>query len=187
MKLLRAPTLRAFVPIVLLLAGVVGKDVIRPTTRLALRAPLSAFPESLGGFTVGSTGGLSDGERRVLRADDYIVRRYQDADGRRFSLFVAYYAELGSGSSIHSPRNCLPGSGWEPIGHDRIVVDTPYGPNAVNRYVVEHSTGARSLVFYWYQGRGRETASDRSITRLPGSQPRAAVSSGGRLLSSHHR
>ncbi len=104
-----------------------------------------------------------DDELQVLRADDFISRVYRDDEGEDVRLSVAYYGLQRSGTSVHSPRNCLPGSGWEPVEHSRMWISSPYGPGAVNRYLVEHESGASALVYYWYQGRGRLEASEYMV------------------------
>ena len=61
---------------------------------------------------------------RVVRALDptsYLSRTYRkgsnDAD-----LFIAFYAQQRAGESMHSPKHCLPGSGWEIWKHDSAPV-----------------------------------------------------------------
>ena len=65
---------------------------------------------------------------------------------------------------MHSPLNCLPGSGWEPVSHRMLDVTVPR-KNAeaatigVNRYVIRKGLD-RQLVLYWYQSHGRVVASE---------------------------
>lgn len=157
-----APGLAAVVPAALLLIGAGGKAAVQPARGLELRAPLSAFPERIGSHELASAEELTKGELRILRPDDHLLREYRGAAGG-FTLFVAWYGRQLGGSSIHSPRNCLPGAGWEPVAHDRVAVPTPYGEGRVNRYLVEHESGARALVYYWYQGRGRVAADEYAV------------------------
>ena len=153
----------ALLPALPLLLGWAGKAGLQPTRAMQLAEPLSGFPAQLGGYVMTDERTLSDAEVSILAPDNYLLRRYLDDDGRRWDLFVAFYGRQASGSSIHSPRNCLPGSGWEPVQHDRIVVESRLGSGSVNRYVVVHQSGARALVFYWYQGRGRIAASEYKV------------------------
>lgn len=150
-------------PAVLLLAGAGLRSGVQPTTSVPLRVPLEALPERLGPMELASRDSVSEAEARVLRADETVLRTYRTDAGREVWLFAAYYGKQLSGSTIHSPRNCLPGSGWQPVRHERRVFDTPYGPGAVNRYVIEHETGSRALVYYWYQGRGRVAANEYRV------------------------
>ena len=150
-------------PAVVLAAGVLGRVTIRPDRAFSTIVPLAAFPDQIAEFEQQEDETLSSAELRVLHADDYLLRTYRDAAGTDMTLFVAFYGQQTSGASIHSPRNCLPGSGWEPLRHDRIDTPTAYGSSQVNRYLVEHASGARALVYYWYQGRGRVIANEYTV------------------------
>lgn len=155
--------LAAVAPALVLLLGVGGTSAVQPAGHLTLRAPLEEFPDRVGGYAAAGDERLSRAELRVLRPDDYLLRKYRGVGGGEMSLFVSFYGRQLSGATIHSPRNCLPGSGWKPLEHSRVPVATPYGDGSVNRYVVEHESGARALVFYWYQGRGRVAASEYAV------------------------
>ena len=50
----------------------------------------------------------------VLRADDTLNRIYRLRAASSY-LFIAYFKTQRYGQSPHSPKNCLPGSGWEPV------------------------------------------------------------------------
>ena len=71
-----------------------------------------------------------------------------------YSIFVSYYDEQRQGKSIHSPKNCLPGAGWEPVESKAVVLETTAGPVTVNRWLLVRE-GKSAIVYYWYQGRGR--------------------------------
>jgi EpsI family protein len=76
------------------------------------------------------------------------------------NLFIAFFPSQRSGDTLHSPRNCLPGSGWTPVESARLAVQL-HNDSAIliNRYVVAKGTD-RVLVLYWYQAHGRVTASE---------------------------
>ncbi|HET9065624.1 MAG TPA: EpsI family protein [Gemmatimonadales bacterium] len=99
-------------------------------------------------------------EERVAGYSDYIVHEFKIPDGRTLNIYVGYYDEQRQGKTIHSPRNCLPGNGWEPIS--RRVVDVPstrFGSVGINRYELVREQ-ERAIVFYWYQGRGRVASNE---------------------------
>jgi EpsI family protein len=124
-----------------------------------LRESLSAFPLQLEQWH-GRNGRSFDAETlRVLGADDYVNRIYEHATHGVVGLYVGYYGAQTQGDAIHSPQNCLPGSGWVPVSHTRPTLQTPDGDFAVNRYIVE-KRGDRQLVLYWFEGRGRRVASE---------------------------
>jgi EpsI family protein len=77
------------------------------------------------------------------------------------SLFIAYFETQRTGKTPHSPKNCLPGTGWVPMQSGMIDISVPGQPNPirVNRYVVARGTN-QSLVLYWYQARDHVIASE---------------------------
>lgn len=96
---------------------------------------------------------------RVLQADRYLLRSY-DSRGVPADVFVAFYASQQSGHTIHSPLNCMPGTGWTWSSRNRENIQTIDGKTiTVNRNIATHN-GENLLVYYWYQSRGRVTASD---------------------------
>jgi EpsI family protein len=102
---------------------------------------------------------LDRGTLDVLRADDYLNRTYARG-ATSAELFVAYYATQRQGDTMHSPMNCLPAAGWQPLATGRVQVDvgSPV-PIEVNRYVIQKGLDQR-LVLYWYQAHGRTIASE---------------------------
>lgn len=96
----------------------------------------------------------------VLRTSDYVMRDYVLSGGRGANLYVGYYASQRAGSTYHSPQNCLPGSGWEMKEPETVEIKTPSGASFMaNRYIVQNGD-YREVLIYWYQGRGRATASE---------------------------
>ncbi len=125
------------------------------------RAPLSEFPSQIGEWKMVGSSSLTDDVAGVLKADDYLLRRYSDGKGHAVDFFIAYYKAQRAGESMHSPKNCLPGSGWAPVINDTAVLenDRQGKPVRVNRYVIEKD-GDRALAVYWYQANGRIIASE---------------------------
>lgn len=108
----------------------------------------------------GSTEPLAPGVREVLGDGHFLSRLYTSPLEQPVDLFIAYYASQRSGDTIHSPKNCLPGSGWTPLESDRVWIAVgPDQPIRVNRYVVAQGM-ERQLVMYWYQAHGRVTPSE---------------------------
>ena len=67
------------------------------------------------------------------------------------------------GDAVHSPLNCLPGAGWQPVSKAALPVPVQLRGGTttieVNRYVIEKGID-RQLVLYWYQSHGRVIASE---------------------------
>jgi EpsI family protein len=123
-----------------------------------LARPLASIPTQIDGW-IGAPGPeLPEDIQGVLKASNVLSRFYQRGD-RAIDLFIAFYAEQRAGESMHSPKVCLPGSGWEigGYGSERVAVgDQSY---TINRYVVEKGL-ERLTVLYWYQSRSGIVASE---------------------------
>jgi EpsI family protein len=125
-----------------------------------LPAPLATFPAVLGHWHEVQEGVIDQDTRDVLKADDLMSRVYADA-GARPELFIAYFKTQRQGQSPHSPKNCLPGSGWQTVPEETGRVDVPVagGSIHINQYVVSKGE-AQSVVYYWYQSQGRVIADE---------------------------
>jgi EpsI family protein len=125
------------------------------------RRALKDFPSQLGSWRqIGADTRFDDETEKILRADDYLSRNFE-SNGRQGSFYVGYYATQRNGATYHSPLNCLPGSGWA-MGEGTRIAITPQGAGLAfeaNRFVVQNGK-ERALMIYWYQGRGRTTASE---------------------------
>jgi EpsI family protein len=135
--------------------GVRGAGTEQPVTR----ASLATFPRTIGSWTAAGDVPLTDDVVRVLGVDDYVSRTYTSASGEPANLYVGYYASQRQGDTIHSPQNCLPGAGWQPVESARTSLDVEGATLPINRYVIERGL-ERQVVLYWYQGRGRVVANE---------------------------
>jgi EpsI family protein len=148
-----------WLPSGVLLLGALCTVWADPQQSLSLRAPLTtALPIDFGAYT-SRTILMSDAERRATGVSDYLLREYRTGVTPAFTLYVGYYARQTRGTTIHSPKNCLPGSGWEPLASATAELATGAGSVTVNRYVLQRGA-ARVLVLYWYEGRGRVSANE---------------------------
>ena len=123
-----------------------------------LAAPLSTILSNLDGYQVVEQQ-VSAEERKVAGMSNYVARIYSRDSAVAFTTYVGYYDRQTQGRTIHSPRNCLPGAGWEVLTAGTKVVNV----NGAN-YVLNHNAlkngRATALVYYWYQGRGRLVANE---------------------------
>jgi EpsI family protein len=122
---------------------------------------LDGFPKEIGEWRMIQQGVIEQEIKDVLRADDYITREYAASPDKAANLFVAFFKSQRAGQTPHSPKNCLPGSGWVWNIADTIPVTVPgrAAPIEINRYLVSKGE-SRSMVLYWYQSRDRVVASE---------------------------
>jgi EpsI family protein len=132
--------------------------------RVPTGPPLERFPARLESWQEVENYPVEQEIRDQLKADDLLNRVYKSPSSRAgVDLFVAYFKTQRTGQSPHSPKNCLPGSGWEPEATGRLdvaVIGQPE-PIRINRYVVSHGDD-KSVVLYWYQSQRRVIASEFS-------------------------
>jgi EpsI family protein len=147
--------------ILLLVGGIIVNALEYLGETPAARKELKEFPKQLGSWQqIGPDQRFDDATLSVLRASDYLMRNYSTADGQGGNIYVGYYASQKDGVTYHSPLNCLPGSGWTMTNPGRITITPPGRPSfEANRYVIQNA-GAKELLIYWYQGRGRAVASE---------------------------
>jgi EpsI family protein len=142
------------------------------------RAPappaLGSFPSAFGEWRQLTEDPIAADVAGELRADRLLSRTYlytalnisvntstpYTSTSPVVGLFVAWFQSQRAGTSQpHSPKVCLPASGWIPAETGVVTLDTAAGAITVNRYIVVNH-GQRDVVLYWYQGPHRVTAGE---------------------------
>jgi EpsI family protein len=115
--------------------------------------PLGNLPAQLGSWKLQNEQALEPAVLEYLKPDSYVLRDYGNATGNAaINLFVAYFKSLQNSYGPHSPRVCLPGSGWlvQSSSIRPLPVPGHAGDIPVNEYILEKNQD-RILVLYWYQ------------------------------------
>ena len=76
-----------------------------------IRKPLDTFPRQIGEWSFVNSSSLSQGVEEKLGVDDYLEYNYISPTGQIVNIYVSYFSSM-EGKGFHSPRNCMPGSGW---------------------------------------------------------------------------
>jgi EpsI family protein len=153
-----------WIPAALFAGGAFFVSAVDSQHSRPLRVPLAtAIPLEIAGLP-GREMTLPEPDRRVAGVTAYLLRSYARPGASRpqFSLYVGFYDRQGQGKTIHSPKNCLPGAGWEPLSSRTTTLATSRGRARVNRYMLQRGT-QRALVLYWYQGRGRVESNEYAV------------------------
>lgn len=118
--------------------------------------PLSTFPTEVGEWR-GEVNYFKDKIYRVLGVDDSVLINYQNEQGRVLQLYVGFYQSQREGDLIHSPKNCMPGGGWNIVDMSVHEISIPeMGDQNFKLVKLKLKNGpAEQLVLYWYQSRGR--------------------------------
>ena len=152
---------RASIVLLLLLGTGAYAAKARSAEIAVARIELNQLPSTLGAWHGVDTEPLADDVVAKLGVDDYLSRYYSRPDGPPVAVYVGYYDSQRQGDTIHSPQNCLPGAGWQPVESGRQVLGEGDNAVQVNRYVIAKGLNTQ-VVFYWYQGRGRIIANEYS-------------------------
>jgi EpsI family protein len=152
-------SVRLWVTVGVLLCAFVLLQTMSHGEAIVPRQPLHDLPYALGAWT-GEEHPLQTQVVHAVGVSDYTNRVYSQLAETPVQLYVGYYASQRAGDTIHSPKNCLPGAGWDPIRSGYATILFPGGRKiVVNEYVIQQDQN-KQLVFYWYQGRGRVVASE---------------------------
>lgn len=106
---------------------------------------------------------LSDRVRAVLGTEDILAREYVSARRRPIGLYVGFFPRQQRGEISHSPKNCLPGAGWQAVRTRRVAYPLPAESDAQINEMLYERDGRRQLIFYWFRERERILASEYSV------------------------
>ena len=149
------------------------------------KRPFRDFPLTLESQWKGKELGLEEKVLDVLKLTDYLMRVYwpipdtasqggeplsadthssEQVEGRAQDgplwLYIGYYESQRTGSTYHSPKNCLPGAGWQFVESEYVTVPMGQGQKKmINRVLIKKGL-EQQVILYWYQDRGRVIASE---------------------------
>ncbi|MEQ1794875.1 MAG: VPLPA-CTERM-specific exosortase XrtD [Nitrospira sp.] len=150
--------------VLLILAAVAAPSVAPHEFPPPARQSLLDFPLQLGEWT----GVSSVMERQYLDAlqlDDYVLADYSAVEKVPVNLYVAYYLSPKKGRSSHSPRQCIPGGGWDISSFEPLRLDQRQDMTKaldVNRLVIQKGA-QKQIVYYWFKQRDRWITSEYGV------------------------
>ena len=154
--------LRFIILISVLLITMGGNQYISTSETSFSRKNLKDFPKDIGKWTLISDQKIDERTMKILNVDDYLMRSYRNENGEVIGLYIGYFKYQREGKKIHSPRQCLPGAGWNPVNIEIYHMPLPgHNPATVpvNKFIMGKGL-ERQLYLFWYNGRGRIYASE---------------------------
>jgi len=127
-----------------------------------LKRPFAEFPLVVADRWHGKELGLEQNILNVLKLDDYMMRAYKDdrSNPALVWLYIGYYQSQRTGATYHSPRNCLPGAGWQFVETEQVTIPVQEGSKInINKVLIEKGLD-KQVILYWYHDRGRVIASE---------------------------
>lgn len=131
-------------------------EIIKPNK------PFDSFPMHIGKWK-GITSRFDKKIYDILGVDDSLLASYKSDNGEAVDLYVGFYQSQKEGDLIHSPRNCMPGSGWNILKSSIETVDVGSDGKAETIDVIKLILGKGSekqVMLYWFQSRGRIISSE---------------------------
>ena len=153
-------TTRYWTMIAVLLAATAGMGFLSHGESTPPARPMSDFPQTVGNFKSVAEIPFDQDTLRVLGVTDYLNRIYFSPAQGQVGLYIGYFRTQRTGATIHSPKNCLPGAGWQPVVSQTYQLTLDDGRKVpVNLYVIRKDL-EQEIVLYWYQSHGRVVASE---------------------------
>lgn len=153
--------LQRYLPAVLLMVGFALVWSTRSQSAVPLAGSIESVLPSYGNLRM-TPQKVSDQERKIAGMSEYVARAFYQDSTIKFTAYVGYYDRQTQGKSMHSPRNCLPGAGWEILSSDVATISANGRSHVVNKYMLKNGP-YQAVVLYWYQGRGRVVASEYAV------------------------
>ena len=126
-----------------------------------LRQDFSNFPLKIKNWT-GNPDILAINMLRSLKPSDYFMGHYvrEETSSGPITLYIAYYEKQSQENSIHSPKICLPGSGWitqyneiRQVGDVKVNVD------------ILQKDGQKIVTYYWFREGGFDVATNLDVKK----------------------
>ena len=133
------------------------RDLIVPLAR-----PFGEFPPAHAGWRMVGQSSLSENVIKVLMPTDYLSRRYVAEDGTTVDIYLSFFDGGPASGGIHSPKHCMPGSGWLEMSSQRTTM--VLGGETIKLVQAVYAMGEqRELIYYWFDMRGKTMSDEYSL------------------------
>ena len=127
--------------------------------KVPLNRSFKKFPMENKGWHMVSESKFSEDVMEVLRPTDYLLRKYIGSADVPVSLYIGYHGGGKDSGPVHSPKNCLPGSGWYLLSDETMTVRS--GPKEIDLVKAVYQKGIdKELFLYWYEAGGKSVSNE---------------------------
>ena len=132
-------------------------DVAVPVNR-----PLGEIPQRAGDWRMVGQTRFDDRILEVLKPTDYLSRSYTDQKGNRVGFYLGYHGGGPESGPIHSPKHCLPGSGWQEVTTE--IGELAVGGRDIKLVRSVYQNGySKEIFLYWFQVKGKSLANEYAL------------------------
>jgi len=150
--------------IVYLLLGLAALFIhTHETVAVPVNKPLKEIPTSFGAWTMSRQTYFNPEMLAVLKPTDYLYRVYRDSAGNRATLYLGYHAGGPESGPIHSPKHCLPGSGWFELSETERSIQLEGGELPLVQAIYQKDVDQKELFLYYFQVKGRVLTDEYSL------------------------
>jgi EpsI family protein len=129
---------------------------------IPMNRPFGEFPINCQEWRMISQSTFSESVLGVLKPTDYLSRQYADPQGKKINLYIGYHGGSKESGEIHSPKHCLPGSGWYEASTARMEFDA--GGRKINLVKAVYQKGeSKELFLYWFQVQEKTLSDEYSL------------------------
>lgn len=132
------------------------------TVAVPVNKPLNDIPVELEGWTMAGQSRFNAQTLEVLKPTDYLYRVYKDQAGNKVTLYLGYHSGGPESGPIHSPKHCLPGSGWFELSEVRRKIQVANGELPLVEAVYQHGD-QKEMFLYYYQVKGKTLSDEYSL------------------------
>ena len=115
--------------------------------------PFAEVPINISSWHMVSEEFFDDRILSVLQPTEYLSRVYVDKNGHKISFYLGYHAGGPGSGPIHSPKHCLPGSGWHEVSSTQMFINVKETKIPVVAAIYQMGE-SRELFLYFYKVRG---------------------------------
>jgi exosortase D (VPLPA-CTERM-specific) len=152
----------AYIPIYLLMLAVALYLNLHQDLLVPMNTSFSTFPSAVSSWNMTGESFLTDSVQKVLKATDTLSRQYASADGKKVSLYIGYHGGGKESGEIHSPKQCLPGSGWYEVSSEKSKLELNGEQLNLVRAVYQKGD-SKELFLYWFQVRATSLNDEYSL------------------------
>ena len=124
--------------------------------------PLTNISSSPGEWTMVKQTRFNAQVLEVLKPTDYLYRVYKDSAGNKVTLYLGYHSGGPDSGQIHSPKQCLPGSGWFELSEVKRTLQVA-GKELPFIQAVYQNGAQKELFLYFFQVKGQILSDEYSL------------------------
>lgn len=141
-----------FIVLFVLIALAGGYVYTRAEVAVPVNQPLNEFPQRAGDWMMTGQARFDERVLAVLLPTDYLSRSYANDADERVSLYIGYHGGGPDSGPIHSPKQCLPGSGWNRLHAESRDLQVANGSMSYVQAVYQKDL-QKQMFLYWFQVR----------------------------------